>query len=262
MLTSVQNPRIKDLKNLHQKKHRDREKVFFIEGVRFVEEALASGVPVKLMVHSPKLASSLRGLELLSRAEKAAIELLEVSDHVLGHLAGTENPQGVWAVLPQPEQGNIPPKDGIILLVDGVQDPGNLGTIIRTADAAGARAVLLGAGTVELYNPKTLRSTMGSIFHLPIINVNAVEALTEMRKEGWQVAVADTEGEQEWFTIDLSQPTVIVIGSEARGPAEELVRLADYRVCITMPGLAESLNVAVATGVLLFEAVRQNNHLL
>ncbi|MDA8234414.1 MAG: RNA methyltransferase [Clostridia bacterium] len=262
MLTSVQNTRVKEIKGLHQKKNRDREKVFLIEGVRFVEEALAAGVTVNTVIHSPKLITTLRGQELLYKAENGGVELLEVADHVLEHLADTENPQGVMAVLPQLEQGSIPPEGRLVLLVDGVQDPGNLGTIIRTADAAGVGAVLLGEGTVDLYNPKTLRSTMGSLFHLPVTRVNALEVITAMKQQGWRVAVADVQGKVEWFEADFYKPMVIVVGSEARGPREEILSIADDRLRITMPGRAESLNVAIATGVLLFEYIRQNNQLL
>ncbi|MHB8172405.1 MAG: TrmH family RNA methyltransferase [Thermincolia bacterium] len=262
MLTSVQNSQVKNIKGLYQKKNRDREKVFLIEGVRFVEEALDAGVAVDTVIHSPRLVNTFRGEELLHKAEKAGIQLLEVSDHVLDHLADTENPQGIMGVLPQLAQGAVPEVEGLVLLVDGVQDPGNLGTIIRTADAAGAKAVLVGDGTVDIYNPKTLRSTMGSLFHLPVIRVKAPEVLVMMKEQGWRVAVADVQGKEEWFQADFSKPTVVVVGNEVRGPGEEILELSDVRLRITMPGKAESLNVAIATGVLLFEYIRQNNQLL
>lgn len=265
MITNLQNEQIKELVRLQLRKGRKETGAFLIEGVRFVEEALKAGVkPVKIVV-SPKLTETGRGQELLDRCREQGCPVLEVEQRVLAKIADTEQPQGIVAVVTQPHnswpdilEGRKDKGIPLWLVVDGVQDPGNLGTIIRTAHAAGISGICMTPGTVDLFNPKTLRSTMGSIFHLTVLQgVEPLEILEEAKSRDWQVVVGDIAGELEYFQVDFQKATLLVVGSETQGPSQQFVESATHRVKISMPGEAESLNVAVAAGVMLFEGVRQ-----
>lgn len=258
VITNLQNPQIKSVTALQKKKYREEAGRFVIEGVRFVEEALQAGAAIEQVYYTAKAQTQARGAALLEQAADQGVALQEVADPVMDKLSDTETPQGILAVLAMPlAQADIK-LQGLGLLIDGVQDPGNLGTILRTAHAAGVKQVWLTPGTVDVYNPKTLRSTMGSIFHLQIKVIDEAQLLKLAQESGWQVVVADVSGQQPYYQVDLLQPTVLVVGSEARGPSALLVEQSTHVVSIPMPGQAESLNVGIATGILLFEAVRQS----
>lgn len=265
MITNPQNEQIKDLARLHLRKGRKEAGAFLIEGVRFVEEALKAGVKPEKIVVSPKLQETDRGRELLGRCRDLGCPVLEVEQRVLAKVADTENPQGIVAVVPQqhyswPELLAETGSAGKVfwLVVDGVQDPGNLGTIVRTAHAAGISGICLTPGTVDVYNSKALRSTMGSVFHLPVLQgIPPQDILTEVKSRDWQVVVGDITADREYFQVNFQKETLLVVGSETQGPSREFIDRATHRIRISMPGGAESLNVAVAAGILLFEGVRQ-----
>lgn len=258
IITNLQNPQVKSVASLQKKKYREEVGRFVIEGVRFVEEALGAGVEIHQIFFTEKARENSRGADLLELAASRNIPLHEVTDGVMKKLSDTETPQGVLAVLQMPvwsaEEVSL---KGLGLLIDGVQDPGNMGTILRTAHAAGVKQVWVTTGTVDIYNPKTLRSTMGSIFHLQVVPTTAEEFLQLATSNKWQMVVADVGGQEPYYGVDMLQPTVIVVGSEARGPSDVLVQKNHKVVYIPMPGQAESLNVAIAAGILMFEAVRQ-----
>lgn len=261
LVTSSQHPKVKYIHRLFRRRFRDREGVFIIEGVRFLEEALDAGWPLELVLFSPRLETSGRGRLLLSRLADSALPLLPVTDGLMAGLAGTETPQGVLAVARRREgQPLAPGRPNLVLLVDGLQDPGNLGTIIRTADAAAVGQVILLKGTVDLYNPKTLRATMGSLFHLPVVQApGREEILAGLEAAGYQLAVGDPSGDVYPREVDFSGPIALAVGSEAGGVGPDLRQRARWRVRIPMPGRAESLNAAVAAGILLYEAVRRSH---
>ncbi|MHB8984823.1 MAG: TrmH family RNA methyltransferase [Eubacteriales bacterium] len=261
IVTGRQNQRLKLLRRLENRKHREKEGLFLAEGIRFVEEALSSGWPVEFLACTEKTAVSPRGELLLQSARSGNIPVLEVDEKLFAGLSDTITPQGVLAVVRQKRQdctdlifsGRVP----LLLIVDGVQDPGNLGTIVRTADAAGAGGVLLLKGTVDLYNPKVLRSTMGSIFHVPIVqNLETNQALDVLAAAGAKLFAGLPRAARSLYEVDLRGPAAFLLGSEARGPGN-LAGLNVESISIPLPGRAESLNVAVAAGVLLFEALRQ-----
>lgn len=256
MIESLSNPRVKRWAALSERKTRDREGRFLVEGVHLVMEALAAEAQVETIVYAAD-----KGLPReLDGKLPAAVELIKASEAVLAKCTDTITPQGVFAVVRKPSCTAADILDrhrSLVVAVDGVQDPGNLGTIIRSADAAGASAILLGRGTVDLYNPKTVRSTMGSLFHLPVVECDLAGTLRQARSAGVRVAAATLQGEIHCYEADFTGDTWIVVGNEARGVSPEVLREADMRVRIPMPGRAESLNVAMATTVLLFEAVRQ-----
>ena len=264
LITSAENTRIKYFKRLVRRRFRETEGKFIIEGVRFVEEALASAMSVETVIFSSKLLQNERGKELLDNIANSDIPLLEVTEAIMESLADTATPQGVLAVVKTVETDlEVVLKSGqkkLLVLVDGIQDPGNLGTIIRTADAAGVDAVILTKGTVDLYNPKTLRATMGSLFHLPIIIADeAVQVAERLLISGIQLLVGVPQASQPIYTMDLTGSIALVVGSEANGVSEEVKSMASALVNIPMPGSAESLNAAVATAIMLYEAVRQRS---
>ncbi len=259
MIRSKTNPHIKYLRRLTRRRWREKEGHFILEGVRLVEEALCSGWPVKMLVYTPS--ASERAGALLESARERGIQLLPVEEGLLGELADTETPQGVLAVVEKPGctlEETLAAGPSLLLVVDGVQDPGNLGTIIRSADAAGAGAVILFPGTVDLYNPKTIRATMGSLFHLPVIAVREGEGvLARLRAAGFMLVAGVPAGGIPLPVVDMTGPVVLAVGNEARGLSPWLLERADLLATIPMPGRAESLNVAAAASIMLYEAVRQ-----
>ncbi len=255
-IQSKDNNLIKETKKLKEKKFRNERKQFLIEGFRFVSEALDSGFEVPLVFideNENDRWASFRMEEKLQSITKVC----RLSPGVLKTISGTETPQGISAVV---NFKYITPsyKKGMYILVDKVQDPGNLGTIIRTAHASGALGVILSEGTVDLYNEKTLRSTMGSIFHLPLIEDKNYETVNSLKKEGFKLIASSLDCNSDFYKLDLKERIIIAVGNEGSGISEDVLKFSDYKVKIPMPGGAESLNVAVAAGVMMYEVVRQN----
>jgi len=261
-LLSRYNPRIKYLRRLGIRRFRDREKRFVAEGIRFVEEALDSAWSVEVLVYCSKVLENPRGKDLLKKAASRNIGLIEIEEALFDELAGTDTPQGVLAIVGQCrvslEDLQITDRPALLVVVDGVQDPGNLGTIVRSADAAGAGGVILLKGTADIYNPKACRATMGSIFHVPVLQgLSTDEALHYLTRYGIKTVAGDPRGEKILYEIDLTVPCALVVGSEGEGVGADMLERVDERVRIPMPGRAESLNAAVSTAILLYEALRQ-----
>jgi len=252
--TSLANERVKYARSLHRERARTRDKRFLIEGTRSVQEALQAGVRPVLAFFTGRLRESRQGAELLSRLEQAADCLMEVSPEVMASMSDTVTPQGVLAVVPTPE---LPwPAHGLVVILDSLRDPGNAGTILRSAWAAGAAGLATSKGTVDPYAPKVARAAMGAHFHLPVragLSAGELARLTCGRR----LILADQAGTPYW-EIDWRGDVALVIGGEARG-AEVTEGLAEARAAIPMVAGAESLNAAIAAAVLLFEAVRQRS---
>ena len=255
MITSTGNSQVKHLLQLQKKsKVRNEEKLFLVEGLRmFVEvpEERVEKVYVSESLYNKKKA------EL--RLNRFPYEIL--SDNVFQHVSDTKTPQGILCVVRQ-QQYNIEEilqkKDPHFVVLDNLQDPGNLGTIVRTAEAAGVSAVFLNRESVDLYNPKTIRSTMGSIYRMPVIYVeNLVELLQKFKKKGVQSYAAHLEGRNAYDAENYTTGTAILIGNEGNGLSQEVADQADIRVRIPMEGKVESLNAAIAASVLMFEVYRQ-----
>lgn len=266
-ITSTANPLIKYLSRLKKRSFRQQEGKFLIEGPLVIEEALANSWPLEMLLFTPELLESTPGQRLVMPLEGGPIKLVEVSEAVFKTLADTQTPRGLLGLARIREhslEDIISSGSGsalLLVVVDGVQDPGNLGTIIRSSDAFGAHGVLLTRGSVDLYNDKTLRSTMGSIFHLPVLQGLKVEALVEqLQGKGIPTAVALASGGTPVAEMDFKVPMALVVGSEARGPSSHFFTPGDTGVAgvsIPMPGRSESLNAAVAASVLLYEISRQ-----
>lgn len=252
---SKDNALAKKIKRLNEKKYRIQENKFLIEGFRFVGEALNSNFKVPIIFLSEKIIGKWNDFKTEIKIDENTKVYL-VTDQILRHISSTDNPQGIVAVVDN-RKVNVINKKGFYILVDKVQDPGNMGTIIRTAHAAGALGVILTKGTVDVYNEKTLRSTMGSIFHIPIIQDENFEKLNLLKQNGFKLIVSSLDADKNFYDLNLKDRIVLVLGNEGNGVSSEILDLADIKVKIPMPGNAESLNVSIAGAVMMFEIVRQ-----
>lgn len=258
IITSRQNGLIKQLNSLHTRSGREKAGMFLLEGVRVVEEALDAGLILEYALYSEQLVRNHRGEELLARLTHGGIHLQQVEDHLLCEVAGTERPQGlaVAARFPKPdwptEYGQL--SSLRLLVIDGIQDPGNLGTIIRTADAFSVHAVICLKGTVDPYNAKVVRSAMGSLFHLPVI-VDQVgqDVIERLHAAGVQIIATAVDQAVNYRLAAYSDRVALVMGNEGAGVSDLWMQAADLRVTIPISGQSESLNVAVAAGILLAE---------
>lgn len=242
------NVLVKDAAKLNIKKYRECTGLFIAEGTRFVEEAVKYG--------------SVKYILYCNKNKIAFKECYEVSESVIKKICDTENPQGICAVVKKREWTVDDIKSDLIVIIDGVQDPGNLGTIIRTADAAGAGGVIIIKGTCDLYNSKTLRSTMGSIFHVPVFFYEDFEtAYKNIKSIGYSIYAASLDTSNSLYECSFTDKTAIVIGNEGNGIPKDHLEMSDVKFKIPMPGMAESLNAAAACAVILFEAVRQRTSL-
>ena len=254
MITSNHNPRIKFVRALQGRtKERRDAGAFVVEGVRLVEEAVNSNWGFQFALYDEKLSE--RGRLLVESLTSRGVDVEEVSPDVMKALSETETPQGILAVLELTELP-IPNNPNFILIPDQIRDPGNLGTLIRTAAAAGVQAVLLPPDTTDAFAPKVLRSGMGSHFRLPIVSKNWDEIRQFCESANHQIYLADMDGQSCWET-DLRQPLALIIGSEAEGASESARGLAKGKISIPMNNEVESLNAGVAGSVLMFEVVRQ-----
>jgi TrmH family RNA methyltransferase len=254
-IMSVQNARVKEWAQLLERKGRDKQNKYIIEGHHLVEEALHAGASVETIIYSLE-----KGVPAGLAQQASFVEWVGVSQAVLEKCSDTQTPQGVLAIVARPQLGMdelLAGEHDLVVVLDGVQDPGNLGTIIRSADAVGAKAVVLGRGTVDLYNPKTIRSTMGSMYHLPIVEADLGLLLPRARERGVRLVTTSLQAQRSCYDTDLRQPTWLILGNEGKGVSPEVAAQSDVQVIIPMQGKAESLNVAMAATVLLFEASRQ-----
>jgi TrmH family RNA methyltransferase len=252
MLTSTQNERVKYIRSLARRRIRQREGRFVVEGTRLIDEVVRAGIKPALVLYTEGWTSAPAGERLLPYLQAAGEDVWLVSDPVMATCADTQSPQGVLAVLPFLD---LPPRPGLILILDQIRDPGNLGTILRSAEAAGAGRVLLTPASVDLYNPKTVRGAMGAHFRLPVSDLDwpAIAATVQ----GRAVWLAEASGDVQYDRVDWTLPSALVVGGETAGFGEEAEALATGRVAVPMRGEAESLNAAMAATVLLFEYARQ-----
>ncbi len=257
MITSSNNERVKAVRGL-QTRRRAREKAgrFVIEGSRLLHEAVQAGVPVAEVFYSEAYAASPEGQATLDVLSGSGALLAAVDERVMVEMSDTQTPQGVLAVLPVPRLE--PPEDAsFTLVVDAISDPGNLGTIMRVAAAAGVPLMIAASGTVDFTNPKVVRGAMGAHFRLPVerLSWEGIAARLEERA----VFLAEAGSGTPYYRIDWTQPCALIVGGEARGSGDAAARLAHARVTIPMPGGMESLNVAMATSILVFEVARQRS---
>lgn len=257
MISSTSNSQIKDIIRLQsQAKVRNKTGTFVVEGSRIFEEVPEDRI-VKIYVSS----SYIDGVEktVLDKITKHPYE--EVEDHVFRQISDTVTPQGILCIVKKSEadfESILGGKSYIIL--ENLQDPGNLGTILRTAEGAGVSAVIMNRGTVDVYNPKVVRSTMGAIFRVPFLYVDSLKEVSEgLKKNGVTLYAAHLNGTKNYSEPDYSKPSAFYIGNEGNGLTDETARLADELIIIPMMGKVESLNAANAATILMYEAFRQRN---
>ncbi len=254
MLTSAQNSKIKLVRTLAGRAKERREAGGFLaEGVRLVEEALKTGWPFQFVMYSDELSE--RGTKLLKKIEDERIETIEVKGELLQSLSDTEASQGILAVLKE-HQVDARDEPDFVLILDSIRDPGNLGTLLRSAAACGVQTVFLPPATTDAFAPKVVRAGMGAHFRLPIRVADWERIGLIIDSLDLRVLLAETRGRSCW-EMDLREPLALIIGGEAEGASAEARKLARERISIPMPGRAESLNAAVAGSVLMFEVVRQ-----
>lgn len=246
MIISKSNEYVKHIKSLAQKKYRDESNEFIVEGIKLVKEAINENLNIKKIIICEELFK-----------EKINFENIEyVDEKIFKYISETESPQGVLAVIEQKKYKNE--EGDIIFALDNVQDPGNLGTIIRTLDCAGIDSLILSSGCADLYNSKVVRSTMGAIFRVNIIkSINLKEKLLELKNNGYKVVVTSLDTNKNLYDLNFNEKYIIVIGNESKGVSDEIMQIADIKTKIPMIGRTESLNAGVAASIIAYEALRQ-----
>lgn len=251
-LTSINNQQVKKWKKLHKRKERPKQNAYLIEGFHLVEEAFQHQIDQvnKLMIREDLLED-----EWVLNASKIipAQNIFVITKEIASHISATETNQGVFAEMNIPEVAIPETIDGPYLLLDAVQDPGNVGTMIRTADAAGFQGVFLGKGSVDLYNDKTLRSAQGSHFHIEIFDGELVDFIKLLKNQNIPIlGTALNQAAKSYKEIEVASPFALIVGNEGAGISHEIIQLVDHNIFIPMKGQAESLNVAIAASVLMF----------
>lgn len=248
MITSKTNELIKHIKNLHQKKFREEYGEFFVEGKKLVLEAISENLQILKIIVCEELFSEELAIE--------AKNIEYVDKKVFEFISDTKTPQGIMAILKIPEKEQTYEK--VIFALDDLQDPGNLGTIIRTLDCAGINTLILSEGTADIYNPKVVRSTMGAIYRVNCFEKEDLrEELMTLKEKGYKVVITALDAEINHYGLDFTdQKYVIVIGNESKGVSNEIQALADVKVKIPMLGRTESLNASVAASIMAYEYVR------
>lgn len=260
-ISSLQNEKIKYLRSLYIKKYRQREERVVLEGIRLIEEALLAGAEVEDIFVTPDLTLQEDG-RFKELMEERNINLHRVEAGLMEKISDTKTPQGILAIARKPGRYVSELEtagDARFLILDRVQDPGNLGTIIRTAAGAGYSGVILCKGTVDPFNVKALRASMGGVFRIPLYFGREGEIIENLQRMNIKFYAADTRGASDYFQISYETPLALIIGNEAHGVSERFLKTADAVVKIPLPGGIESLNVAVATGILLYYTVFENN---
>jgi RNA methyltransferase, TrmH family len=256
MITSLDNERIKAARKLQSKRRRHRSGKLLVEGVRLIRDAMQSGFRPQQVFYSPEsTATNREAARLLKTLQGDLVECVAVSPQVLASLAETVTPQGIVAVL-EMRTVPIPAHQALVLILDGITDPGNAGTLLRSAEAAGADMVIFGPHAVDAYNDKVVRAGMGAHFRLPLRICATWEEVWTTIGPGIKLYVAEARAELKYDAVNWREPAALIVGSEARGPSEAAL-MAATAISIPMCSPVESLNVAMAGTIVLFEAARQ-----
>ncbi|KXU34144.1 rRNA methyltransferase [Cephaloticoccus primus] len=259
-ITSLQNPRVKQLVKLRDRRPRDEAGVFLVEGYRQIRRALEKRIALRELYFCRECFLGANEDALLAEARAAGTELVELSRHAFEKVAYRERPDGLLAVAPQWRReladlqlGTAP----FLLVVEGIEKPGNLGTILRSADAAGCDAVIVCDPVTDIFNPNVVRASTGVLFSVPLVVAESRTVAAWLRERGIRSAATTPHSEQLYTAADLRGPLALIMGSEQYGLSEFWMSRSDLKLRIPMAGQADSLNVAMATIITLFEAVRQ-----
>lgn len=258
VISSKDNETIKKLKKLKDKKYRDQENCYIIEGIKLIKEAINENAKIKLIIVCDDCKQE-NNIDADAKYEIAKYDCIYVTEKIFLSLTNVVNPQGILAVIEKEKSNNVINYDeGLFLVLDDIQDPGNMGTILRTADSLNLKQIIVSKGSSDIYNPKVVRSTMGAIFRVNIIESdNLVKTLKDMKKHKIKIVTTSLQTDKKIYDVDYEK-SAIVIGNEANGVSNEVLELADEKVKIPMPGKTESLNASVATAIILYEAMRKN----
>jgi TrmH family RNA methyltransferase len=257
LITSTKNKHVAAAARLKKRSFRERDRRFLAEGAQATREAVEAGA-AEVVFHVSEVEGEAHAEVAL--ADAAGVQTLAVSGAVMSHLTSTVTPQGILTVarFVNVPLEDLPAQPALVPVLCAVRDPGNAGTVLRSADAAGADAVVFSDESVDVYNTKTVRASAGSLFHLPVVRGAPVEeAAAALRDRGLQILAADAEGEASVYETDLARPSALLFGNEAWGLPEEVLSLADLTVRVPIRGKAESLNLAAAAALMLFETARQ-----
>lgn len=259
-IASLQNPRVKEVVKLRQRSHRDAHDLFIVEGYRELRRALDNGRRPATVFVCEALFLGKNEQALIEQCRQAGAEIVPCTPPVFKKIAYRERPEGLLALLPQVHLALADlklPKRPLLIVAEAIEKPGNLGTILRSADAAGAAAVIVCDQCTDIHNPNVVHASTGALFSLPIVETSSAEAMAWLRLNKIQILAASPHAEKDYTDVDLQPGTAIVVGAEQYGLSSLWMKEADTKVRIPMHGQADSLNVATATTILMFEAVRQ-----
>lgn len=247
IITSKDNEIIKNIKKLKEKKYRLDS--YIVEGIKMVKEAISENQEIALIAIREDFKIDF---------DTKNTKIVTISNKIFNDISDVKTPQGILAVIKKNQNNQIETNSNYILALDSLQDPGNMGTIIRTADSANINQIIINKTTVDPYSPKVIRSTMGAIYRTNIIEVEDLKAtLKEMKLKGFQIITTDLKATQSIYDINYNNKTVVVIGNEANGVSQEILQTADKKVIIPMLGKTESLNASIAASIMIYEYVRQ-----
>jgi RNA methyltransferase, TrmH family len=257
ILTSIQNPLIKQVRKLHRAKERQKQNLLLIEGTNLVEAACQADYKLDIIFYTERWQQNHQPLCRIIAEQEVNTEL--VSPEVLNAIATTVNPDGVVAIAPYPSLSPVTTTiKAIGLAVERLQDPGNLGTIIRTAVATKVDGLWLSGDSVDFCSPKVLRASVGQCFRLPVVtNQDLLQLVKQQQQQGIQIIATTSKATKTYWEVDFTLPSLILLGNEGAGLSSELIDLADVQLKIPLANQVESLNVAVASALLLYEAQRQ-----
>lgn len=247
IITSKDNEIIKNIKKLKEKKYRLDS--YIVEGIKMVKEAINENQEIALIAIREDFKIDF---------DTKNTKIVTISNKIFNDISDVKTPQGILAVIKKNQNNQIETNSDYILALDSLQDPGNMGTIIRTADSANINQIIINKTTVDPYSPKVIRSTMGAIYRTNIIEVEDLKAtLKEMKLKGFQIITTDLKATQSIYDINYNNKKVVVIGNEANGVSQEILQTADKKVIIPMLGKTESLNASIAASIMIYEYVRQ-----
>jgi TrmH family RNA methyltransferase len=259
-ISSLQNPRVKHLVKLRKRSVREEEQVFVIEGFRECQRATESGWPIESLYFCPDLFLGENEMDLLQEAEKRGAELFSCSPTVFKKIAYRDRPDGLLALAPQhhltlSELAEL--KNPFLLVLVGIEKPGNLGTMLRSADGAGVDAVIVADAVTDVFNPNTVRASVGTLFTVPVLETTFEECSAWLGEQGIPLLAATPHTDRCYHDVNLSGPVALAVGSEMHGLPETWMQRAEIQVALPMCGAADSLNVSTSAGILLYETLRQ-----
>ena len=257
IITSIDNEIVKHIKKLKEKKYREEYNEFIVEGIKMINEAIEENAVIKQIIISESFNENEENQKM---KEKNCIFM---SDKLFGSITDVVNPQGIMAIIEKPvnSENTIDFNANNILILDNIQDPGNMGTILRTADSLNLKQIIVSKGSSDIYNLKVVRSTMGAIFRVKVIeSENLVETIKEMKKHNIKIYATDLSTDKSIYDVNYEK-SAIVIGNESNGVSKEVLEEATERIKIPMIGKTESLNAAIATSIIMYEVYRSQNKL-